>query len=663
MEDIMKVVLFGASNYGAYIYEKLPNHIGVLAFVDNNRTKWGSSFYGIQVISPTSLLDIIDEIDYIFITSSYYEEITKQLNKLGFVDKSYYILFISKEIVQFDMCPQGSVYVDIRENSDTSKDERDKEIIKTANLALDNKIFFHSRWEEYSYGNIDDVWFVAHFNNNSWLLNLHRLENVKRLLKSYKFWNNKKYLRKAIEITLSWINSNSLYIGNGLIVCKTKWAWNDHAVADRLLVLVEVLYTIDGEEEYSKEKEEIKTSVLYHGAYLYEDDNYAEYNHGIIMDRALMVLATSFVGSNILVDWEKKARIRLEQRLNNDFSANGVHKEHSSWYHLYVYRMIKAIKLYSDKRGIEIFNACSDRVRAIEDSYYYLVYNDSSLPLIGDSFYYVDREANKSKVKKGLFYCKEAGVLIYKEDGIEFYCLAGFHSTVHKHADDCSFILRVNGRDLLLDGGMYNYQESDSTRRYMRSVFAHNTVIVGKESYDIGESNIGKSKIENVVYKDNVLSINMRHILYDGVDINRHISYIEVYDVILIVDTINSSTEYDYSQNFLINPELEFIRNNKIYQVFNDDISSLRIRQHNKIDEIEYYYGNDKPFRGWQSIVNDQIHPVHNILYNRSGKDVKFITSIEFGDYSVEKIIKDNNLILVIDNKEILIKNYCDMEP
>lgn len=79
------VVLFGAAKMGV-IYADLcnKNKIKVLAFCDNDKSKYKSLIKNIEVISPDVLKDKCGKNVQIIITSLYDDEINKQLSKLGF---------------------------------------------------------------------------------------------------------------------------------------------------------------------------------------------------------------------------------------------------------------------------------------------------------------------------------------------------------------------------------------------------------------------------------------------------------------------------------------------------------------------------------------------------------------------------------------------------
>lgn len=58
-----KVAIFGASETGRKVYKTIRAEAKVLAFIDNNKAKWGETFEGIEVIAPNDIEDIdVDEV-------------------------------------------------------------------------------------------------------------------------------------------------------------------------------------------------------------------------------------------------------------------------------------------------------------------------------------------------------------------------------------------------------------------------------------------------------------------------------------------------------------------------------------------------------------------------------------------------------------------------
>ncbi len=90
-----RAVLFGASTLGTYAAAMLGRDFEILAFVDNDSKKWGGTWAGLPVHSPADLA--LFKGAEIVVTSSYHQEIGRQLETLGY---SEYAVFSAPPRVQ-----------------------------------------------------------------------------------------------------------------------------------------------------------------------------------------------------------------------------------------------------------------------------------------------------------------------------------------------------------------------------------------------------------------------------------------------------------------------------------------------------------------------------------------------------------------------------------
>jgi hypothetical protein len=74
------IIIFGASTRGEYVLRKLKDKYNIVAFTDNDCTKWRTKIQGIEVINPKELIIMNNTI---FIASQYDEEIKRQLKKMN----------------------------------------------------------------------------------------------------------------------------------------------------------------------------------------------------------------------------------------------------------------------------------------------------------------------------------------------------------------------------------------------------------------------------------------------------------------------------------------------------------------------------------------------------------------------------------------------------
>ncbi len=75
------IILFGASDLGKAAHTLLKSKYNIIFFCDNDANKWGENIEGIEIIPPLRLKEF-DDVDVV-ITSTYYDDISTQLNSMG----------------------------------------------------------------------------------------------------------------------------------------------------------------------------------------------------------------------------------------------------------------------------------------------------------------------------------------------------------------------------------------------------------------------------------------------------------------------------------------------------------------------------------------------------------------------------------------------------
>jgi lipopolysaccharide biosynthesis protein len=87
------ITLFGAGTFGREILARLRDlDFNVCRILDNDPARWGRTLDGIRIVAPEKY----DYGSYILIASQYYEEIKKQLTKMGLVEHRDF-LFVARE--------------------------------------------------------------------------------------------------------------------------------------------------------------------------------------------------------------------------------------------------------------------------------------------------------------------------------------------------------------------------------------------------------------------------------------------------------------------------------------------------------------------------------------------------------------------------------------
>lgn len=547
-----------------------------------------------------------------------------------------------------------------------------------------DEIFLLRYWEPVVITKSSMDWSEDPFDDWTWQFYYHSLRMVSYLVSSYEFTGDESYLQEAKWYIESWIEHNP-----GPKKQASERAWDDHSTANRILTFIQFW------DSYRKSSiQEESFSILFlnilrlHGEFTANPDNYFwGHNHGIYQDRALLQLSVLFPNFENSENWKTIANDRLDLHVAEDFTNSGIHKEHSPSYHFLVLTLMMSINDFNQHYKLEN-QRLEDLIHKMQDYLAFIVKPDGSFPLVGDSgFENGLRLKESSIVSENLLqmknrnpddrlenYCigySDAGVAINKlkfanGNDVYFAIFSAFHNTVHKQSDDLSFVLSYGVTDYFVDSGKFNFDEEDVYRQYVRSAFAHNTVIVDNVSYDYkDESNIGKSNLYNYRCNSTYSLFQAQHEMYDGVKINRNIVIIYGKGVI-IHDSMQSSQVRSYSQVFQLGNNLQIQED----QIGNLDLNSMIDNTSMKIKQLENYSsydlfsGSNEPIQGWRSEHFNQIEPIYSLIYYNTGASSDFFTLIDFDDnhISAEKIEVGDNLVgyTITDEEGVTTSVYVD---
>ena len=519
-------------------------------------------------------------------------------------------------------------------------------------IIANDEIYLLRYWDPVVIPKSSIDWSEDPFGDWTWQFYYHSLRMVSYLVSSYEFTGEISYLQEAKWYIESWIEHNPSPRKQA-----SERAWDDHSTANRILTFIQFW---DSYRDSSIADESF--SILFlnilrlHGDFTADSENYFwGHNHGIFQDRALAQLSVMFPNFEESNDWNKVANERLNLHFVEDFTDSGIHKEHSPSYHFLVLSLLMSINEFNIHYGINN-DELEILIPKMQDYLSYIVKPDGTFPLVGDSGLENGlRLKESSVVSQNLLnlmtmededklgnYCigyHDSGVGINKlelSNGHDFYfaIFSAFHNTVHKHSDDLSFVLTYGNTDYFVDSGKFNFVESNDFRQYVRSVFAHNSIIVDNISYDNRDiENTGKSMLYDSECNQNYSFFQAKHTFYDGIEIYRNV--VIVYDKgVFIHDLIIGDEEHDYSQIFQIgnNVEIEIKNNGSLSMDSKIDNTSINLHQIDDIISFESTTGSLEPIRGWRSENFNEIDEITTIAYFKSGETTEFQTLIEFDD-------------------------------
>ena len=561
------------------------------------------------------------------------------------------------QYVEYDLDEMNEFWDSTDNHSYSTRTSSSQQSVDIADRIISHdEIYLLRYWEPVAISKSSLDWSEDPFDDWTWQFYYHSLRMVSYLVSAYEHTGDLSYLQEAKWYIGSWIDHNP-----GPKKQASERAWDDHSTANRILTFIQFW---DSYHDSSIKDETF--SILFlnilrlHGEFTADSDNYYwGHNHGIYQDRALLQLSVLFPNFEQSEVWNQVANERLELHLLEDFTDSGIHKEHSPSYHFLVLSLMMGVNDFNQHYNLEN-KKLESLIYNMQDYLAYIVKPDGSFPLVGDSgFENGLRLKESSVVSENLLdlmkrtsedslgnYCisyPDAGVGINKlefSNGNEMYfaIFSAFHSSVHKQSDDLSFVLTYGDTDYFVDSGKYNFDESDVYRKHVRSVFAHNTIVVDNISYDYREtSHIGKSNLYNSECNEDFALFQAKHTIYDGVTINRNV--VLMYEKgVFIHDSIESNSVHDYSQVFQLgdNLNIEFNHTNEMFLNSSIDGTSMVLRQLEECSSYDLFNGSNDPIRGWRSEYFNQIEPINSVVYYKSGTSTEYRTMIQFDENHLE---------------------------
>lgn len=404
--------------------------------------------------------------------------------------------------------------------------------------------------------------------------------------------------------------------------------WHDHATAYRLTHLTNWLIVVSANEALAERLLSVESTLNLpemfsnHVVWLSEEENYSKHtNHGF--DQAMAVFSLGLhVGREL---WQAESNIaekRLIDEVRFAFTEEGVHKENSPGYHVFMMRRLEKLVLLEQLGetmvGIEARNIQEGAERFLEA----ITLPDGTLPMVGDT-----RGGQKGKlteIEEGPVFhdFSNSGYVVikglYKEKPYYLLFKNCHDSNYHRHDDDLSIYLYYNNRTLLGDGGLGSHNENDPKRKLLRSFKSHNVPYVEGSAVRNREQLKSSPSIVTDRHSVTGTSAMFGHVIKRTIDWeNLHNGKIAVHDKVA-----NLQSGQVFGAVFITECQLEIKDDKKNYDVICDGIvyatitPSVKVNADNHQSLISRSYGDFEPSH------NLNFTPIENNL-------VSFIINLE----------------------------------
>ncbi len=382
----------------------------------------------------------------------------------------------------------------------------------------------------------DLMWNEDPPNSRNWTYYLLSFEFLWILNEAYKETGNTEYLEKG-RILIEDFSQDNL----DRFSLPSRNAWYDHPAANRLVYLVDFWFLYNSACEATPEFTSLLLELIWrHARFLQTPDNYnPKTNHGLFNCLALERVAFAFPEMVESDDFLAFSLARFEKQLEDNFDRDGVHREYSPWYQIWIAGLLN---VYADDCRYNDVQLPDTSIQAIEKIVGICVnffHPDWTVALFGDSDLYLTEkmmgpvmeshpwlEYISTKGHKGEMPASssvaftDSHIYIMRSGWGEMRpcqdesCMMAFFTPSalnHDHEDLFEFELYAGGVKWITDLGRYNYNYLTEERKYIVSAEAHNGIIpyrlVTQQEFRAGKAPItegsrNKPKNEGFVPKD-----------------------------------------------------------------------------------------------------------------------------------------------------------------
>ncbi|MCA1406543.1 heparinase II/III family protein [Ensifer sp. IC3342] len=281
-----------------------------------------------------------------------------------------------------------------------------------------------------------------------------------------------------------------------------KYAWYDHGVAERTFAIV-TLYALGQRHGFdARFVTRLRRAIHRHAQLLASEVFYAGHqpiryhNHAWFQDLALITVGLAFPGWACADLWVETALARAADQFTQLIARDGdfaVFAENSIGYHLGIERLVATIGAFAALSGRE--TEIPVIARALSRFSALMRYPDGQRTLAqGDTFRRSnppegDPDGHKPYGRREITILPRAGYAVAKADhaGRPFMLvfLATSLAATHKHADNLSFTLYLDGIEWLIDPSFYSHEYARDLPRYLRGPEAHNAFVLPGADYVI----------------------------------------------------------------------------------------------------------------------------------------------------------------------------------
>lgn len=424
------------------------------------------------------------------------------------------------------------------------------------------------------------------------------------------------------------------------------WIWDDHIAALRCIVLCQCGLRLREIVHDDGQLSKIAGMIHRHAERLTHPWFYrSDHNHGVTQAYALLVAGLLVPLWSRASQWVSLGRARLEAQMATNVTDEGIHIEHSPFYHCYVLDQFLAAvdlstaydtpfstsfleRLKSMCQAVQIFIKPDGRLAAFGDT----SCNSFVSPRVQQAVFDVETKLTMGNGQPGVgssilpsqLFAQSGYALLRtsaEQAQLAHTCLVRLStfSTAHIHRDTLSFEYMIGDREIVVDaGGPYEYGHRE--REWFLSSMAHNTVVV-----DGLDHRIGRSAILHWTVRENEIGLGLERI-EAGARVRRTFVLLPSRGL-CVVDWLASDVLHRFQQRTHLAPLLSIVPQAAQNGVWHVDGESVRLAMAAHIVCDPDTCQEHQPIRverGWRCVGNRQKQPVPVMVLEAKGAHVGF---------------------------------------
>ena len=459
----------------------------------------------------------------------------------------------------------------------------------------------------------------------------HSLEWLAEILDAGEQTGDSRYLDGARGLIARWLKE-CLYREGDLRIN----LWDDHITALRAIALCKAWTAFRANAHPTDPlMQDLAYALVRHARKLALKAFYRpRHNHGVTQGYALLAIGLTLPTYPQAKRWTDLGRSRLEQQMAANVSADGLHREHSPFYHFYVLRQFQQAYRLGQAHDVSFSRAFVERLAAMLDAGRLLLKPDGRLPALGDTqadspvlaSAFASEVARSTLFKDGGYAVLRTGRVSGERPSDERFLVARLATfdTSHIHRDVLSFELYGWGQDLIVDsGGPFKYGHPLRSQ-YFLSTRAHSTVIV-----DDGDQAVGAARILWWQEGRGCDAIAAEHWNYPGVRHRRLLALVPP-GYLLVIDRLDAAGPHNYSQLFHLHPTLQVSLDGCTLRTTNRT-GGPTVRIVPLMDDgvaPRIHRGATAPYQGWVCSGEAQMVEAEVAVYHRMGARATFAVLI-----------------------------------